>query len=135
LPAQYKAVEYAVGTAVAPEDVTLRINRGGSAEDCAGNINRAESAAAQQKTMVDVVWRRVPYACPARNGPDNFDFDSREIVERWHETGQVSDQLIATRYRNNMEIGKKLACPYPQVAKYKGTGSVDDPVNFFCSKP
>jgi feruloyl esterase len=72
--------------------------------------------------------------CPGTNG-DNFDFDSRAIVERWRETGQAPDQLITTRYINNREAGKRLVCPYPQVAKYKGSGSVEDPRNFSCSKP
>jgi hypothetical protein len=26
-------------------------------------------------------------------------------------------------------------CPYPQVAKYKGSGSTDDAANFACSAP
>jgi len=26
-------------------------------------------------------------------------------------------------------------CPYPQVARYKGTGSVDDAANFVCRAP
>ena len=25
-------------------------------------------------------------------------------------------------------------CPYPQVARYKGTGSIDDAANFTCGK-
>jgi tannase/feruloyl esterase len=70
--------------------------------------------------------------CPGAFGADNFNFDSREIVERWRETGQAPDQLIVTRYRNNMEIGKRLVCPYPQLATYKGSGNADDPGNFFC---
>ncbi len=73
--------------------------------------------------------------CPGTNGPQNFDFDSREIVERWHETGQAPDQLIVARYKDNVEIGKRLVCPYPAVAIYKGSGSPDDPDNFFCRKP
>jgi len=71
--------------------------------------------------------------CPGTNG-DNFDFDSRAMVEHWRETGQAPDQLVATRYINNREAGKRLVCPYPQVAKYKGSGSVQDPRNFSCSK-
>jgi feruloyl esterase len=26
-------------------------------------------------------------------------------------------------------------CPYPQVARYKGTGSIDDAANFACVAP
>ena len=28
--------------------------------------------------------------------------------------------------------GTRPLCPYPQVAKYKGTGSIDDAANFVC---
>jgi len=72
--------------------------------------------------------------CPGANG-DNFNFDSRDIVERWRKTGQAPDQLIATRCTNSVEDGKRLVCPYPEVAKYKGSGSVDDPGHFFCGMP
>jgi feruloyl esterase len=26
-------------------------------------------------------------------------------------------------------------CPFPQIAKYKGTGSTDDAANFVCAAP
>jgi feruloyl esterase len=32
-------------------------------------------------------------------------------------------------------IRTRPLCPYPQVAKYSGTGSIDDAVNFVCSQP
>ncbi|HXX36315.1 MAG TPA: tannase/feruloyl esterase family alpha/beta hydrolase [Thermodesulfobacteriota bacterium] len=26
-------------------------------------------------------------------------------------------------------------CPYPQVARYRGNGSIDDAINFICTDP
>lgn len=72
--------------------------------------------------------------CPGTNGEDNFHFDSLRILEQWKETGQPPDQLIVTRYKNNREVGKRLVCPYPQFAAYKGSGPADDPVNFVCKE-
>lgn len=73
--------------------------------------------------------------CPGTTGEDNFDFDGLGIVERWRESGQVPDRLIATRYKNGVEAGKRLVCPYPQVSMYRGTGSTDDSANFLCREP
>jgi feruloyl esterase len=73
--------------------------------------------------------------CPGTTGEDNFDFDGLGIVERWRESGQAPDRLIATRYKNGVEAGKRLVCPYPQVSMYRGTGSTDDPANFLCREP
>jgi feruloyl esterase len=73
--------------------------------------------------------------CPGTTGEDNFDFDGLGIVERWRESGEVPNRLIATRFKNGVEAGKRMVCPYPQVSMYRGTGSTDDPANFLCREP
>jgi feruloyl esterase len=73
--------------------------------------------------------------CPGINGADNINFDAQKVVEQWTETGKPPDQLIVSRYKNGTEAGKRLACPYPQIATYKGTGSTEDPANFGCEVP
>jgi feruloyl esterase len=58
-------------------------------------------------------------------------------LERWVEEGVAPDQIIATKYKNDLNPAAGAArtrplCPYPQVAHYKGTGSTDDAANFTC---
>jgi len=66
------------------------------------------------------------------NGIENFNFDSLKVVMDWKGTGKAPDQIIATRYQNGKEVGKRLICAYPAVAVYKGAGAQDDPANFEC---
>jgi feruloyl esterase len=66
------------------------------------------------------------------NGPENFNFDSLRVVMDWQATGKAPDSIVATRYKNGKEVGKRLICPFPQVAVYSGNGAGDDPANFAC---
>ena len=43
--------------------------------------------------------------------------------------------LIGTRIVNNVANRTRPLCPYPQVAKYKGTGNIDDAGSFACANP
>src|ERR1041385_7457232 len=69
------------------------------------------------------------------NGPENFNFDSLKTVMDWKATGKAPDSIVATRYQNGKEVGRRRICPYPQVAAYKGSGAQDDPANFICQMP
>jgi feruloyl esterase len=73
--------------------------------------------------------------CIGTNGADAYDFDSFGILKEWHQTGKTPDQIIATHYQNGKAVDKRLLCPYPQIAVYKGNGSAGDPSNFTCQAP
>ena len=45
------------------------------------------------------------------------------------------DKLIASHSTGGKVDRTRPLCPYPQVAKYKGAGSIDDAANFACSAP
>jgi len=55
-----------------------------------------------------------------------------DAVLAWVEQGRAPETLIATRQAADVTRSRPL-CPYPRVAKYKGTGSTDDAANFACS--
>ncbi|PYJ99224.1 MAG: hypothetical protein DME23_10075 [Verrucomicrobia bacterium] len=59
-----------------------------------------------------------------------------DAIVRWVEEGQAPDKLIAERRDS---IGKILRTrplfPYPQAAKYKGSGSTDEAANFVSQPP
>ncbi len=70
--------------------------------------------------------------CRGGVGPDQADFLG--AIERWREKGDPPSEIPATRAATagRPEMTRPL-CPYPQVAKYRGSGSTDDAKNFVCS--
>jgi feruloyl esterase len=68
--------------------------------------------------------------CGGGEGPNTFDMVS--ALERWVEQGQPPDQIVASHATNGVVDRTRPLCPYPQVAVYKGTGSIDDAANFTC---
>ena len=75
--------------------------------------------------------------CFGGDGP--FVFDTFTTLEQWVEKGKAPDQIIAAHFAGGGVSSAKPdrtrpLCPYPQVAKYKGSGSTDDAANFVCSK-
>ena len=67
------------------------------------------------------------------------DHDVVSALDRWVEKGVAPDKIIGTGYVNGAkDKGVALTrplCPFPKVAKYKGTGSTDDAANFDCVAP
>ena len=59
-----------------------------------------------------------------------------EAIVRWVEEGQAPDKLIAERRDSNGKVIRaRPLFPYPNVAKYKGTGSTDEAENFVAHAP
>jgi hypothetical protein len=60
-------------------------------------------------------------------------------IEDWVERGIAPDTIIATKYKNDIartDLARtRPLCPYPKVAQYKGSGSIDDAANFVCQAP
>jgi feruloyl esterase len=61
-------------------------------------------------------------------------------LERWVATGIAPGPIIATKYVNDLEPtqGIKMTrplCPYPQTAKYRGSGEINDAASFVCALP
>jgi feruloyl esterase len=56
---------------------------------------------------------------------------------RWVEQGTAPSVLVATKYKGRTPAEgvafTRPLCPYPQVARYKGSGSIDDSANFACA--
>jgi feruloyl esterase len=66
------------------------------------------------------------------------DHDVVSAAARWAETGVAPERMIATKYvENNVAKGIALQrpmCAYPLVARYKGSGDMNDAGNFTCAK-
>jgi feruloyl esterase len=69
---------------------------------------------------------------PGTTGPHNFNFDALTLIEDWKEKGVVPDQLIVTHFADGKDVGKRLVCQYPQIARYKGSGDPENPASFEC---
>ena len=53
----------------------------------------------------------------------------------WVEKGTAPERLIGSRVEEGKTLRTRPLCPYPEVAVYKGAGSIDDAGNFTCSAP
>jgi feruloyl esterase len=53
-------------------------------------------------------------------------------LDRWVEKGHAPDQIAAARVKDGVTDRTRPLCPYPQVATYKGSGSIDEAANFVC---
>jgi tannase/feruloyl esterase len=68
--------------------------------------------------------------CRGGVGTDQCDFLTALI--EWVEKGIAPKQIGASQSRDGKVIRTRPLCPYPQVAKYKGTGNPDDAQSFVC---
>jgi Tannase and feruloyl esterase len=71
--------------------------------------------------------------CGGGIGPDRN--DAVTAVIDWVEKGTAPDSLLASKVTDNKVVRTRPLCPYPQVARYKGQGSIDDAANFSCVAP
>jgi len=92
----------------------------------------------------------------AKNGPDTTDFlrlfmvpgmahcgggtgpnmyDSTSAIIDWVEQGRAPDAMIARQVEKDKVVRTRPLCPYPQVARYTGQGSIDEAANFDCVMP
>jgi len=71
--------------------------------------------------------------CRGGEGPDTFDVVA--ALERWVERGEAPNQIAASKVVNGAVQRTRPLCPYPQVAVYRGSGSIDEAANFTCRVP
>lgn len=65
-------------------------------------------------------------------GPGPSSFDMLTALEQWVEHGVAPEKVIATHLTNGVVDRTRPLCSYPQVARWKGTGSTDEATNFVC---
>ncbi len=71
--------------------------------------------------------------CGGGVGPDRN--DAVTAVIDWVEKGKAPDVLLASKVVEDRVVRTRPLCPYPQVARYSGTGSIDEAANFTCAAP
>jgi feruloyl esterase len=73
------------------------------------------------------------FHCSGGVGPDRLDTVTALVT--WVERGVAPDRLIAARRVGDKTVRTRPLCPYPQVAKYRGQGSIDEAESFVCAAP
>ena len=71
--------------------------------------------------------------CQGGNATDTF--DGMTALINWVEKGKAPDVLQAARMFEGRAARTRPLCPYPQVARYSGKGSINDAANFSCVVP
>jgi feruloyl esterase len=75
----------------------------------------------------------VPGMDHCQGGPGTDAFDKMAAIEEWVATGTAPKAVVASHAANGRVDRTRPLCPYPQVARYKGTGSTDSAENFSCA--
>ncbi len=73
-----------------------------------------------------------PGMAHCRGGPGPDRFDAVTALERWVEDGIPPDQIVASKVVDGDVTRSRPLCAYPQVARYTGSGSIDDAASFAC---
>ena len=71
--------------------------------------------------------------CGGGDGPNVFDMVA--AMEQWREQGRAPAAILASKVQDGSVTRTRPLCPYPQVARYKGTGSIDLADSFTCTMP
>lgn len=73
------------------------------------------------------------FHCGGGPGPDTF--DKLGPLMDWVERGAAPESLVARHVEGGKTVRARPLCAYPAAARYKGTGSIDDPASFACAQP
>jgi feruloyl esterase len=71
--------------------------------------------------------------CGGGIGPDRH--DAMTAIIDWVEKDTAPASMTASRVVDKQVVRTRPLCPYPQVARYSGQGSIDDAANFRCVAP
>jgi feruloyl esterase len=74
----------------------------------------------------------VPGMHHCRGGPGPDQFDMLTAMENWVERGLTPELIVASRVVDGKTVRSRPLCAHPGVARYRGTGNIDDAANFVC---
>jgi feruloyl esterase len=75
----------------------------------------------------------VPGMGHCRGGPGTDTFDPVAALAAWVEQDKAPDEILATHQTAGRVERSRPLCPYPQQARYRGTGARDDAASFMCA--
>lgn len=71
--------------------------------------------------------------CQGGDGPSSFDMIT--TLEQWVERRAAPGRVIAAHVLNDTTDRTRPLCPFPQIAKYRRSGSTNDATSFSCAAP
>jgi feruloyl esterase len=71
--------------------------------------------------------------CGGGEGPNKMDLEG--TLDKWVDKGAAPDKIIASHATAGKVDRTRPLCPYPQAAKYSGSGSIDEAASFSCVAP
>jgi feruloyl esterase len=77
----------------------------------------------------------VPGMFHCRGGIGVDRIDALTPLINWVEGGKAPASITAARMEGGKIVRTRPLCPYPQTARYNGTGSLDDAASFACRDP
>jgi feruloyl esterase len=77
----------------------------------------------------------VPGMAHCSGGPGLNTGDFLQSLELWVEKGIAPAQIPARRVEKDTTVMTRPLCPYPQTARFNGTGDGKDAANFTCADP
>lgn len=96
-------------------------------------FNRVVEAVGQQAVGKSIQLYMVPGMTHCAGGPGTDMFDKMAAIEEWVAKGTAPSAIVASHVAAGAVEYTRPLCPYPQVARYKGTGSTDAAGNFACA--
>ena len=76
----------------------------------------------------------VPGMFHCRGGVGADQFDAMTALINWVENGAAPATLTASRVEHSKVVRTRPLCPYPQVARHLGSGSIDEAASFACRR-
>lgn len=77
----------------------------------------------------------VPGMFHCGGGVGTSSFDMLGPLVDWVEKGAAPERIAASRVVQGKTVRTRPLCPYPQVARYSGSGSIDEAASFTCRMP
>ena len=77
----------------------------------------------------------VPGMFHCRGGVGTSSFDMATPLLQWVEAGAAPASIPASQIASGKAVRTRPLCPHPQIARYSGSGSIDDAANFRCVAP
>jgi feruloyl esterase len=77
----------------------------------------------------------VPGMFHCRGGIGVDRIDALTPLLNWVEGGTAPERIVGARMEGGKVVRTRPLCPYPQTARYNGSGSLDDAASFSCQTP
>jgi feruloyl esterase len=109
------------------------INYYGSLVKATQSKSLLDNAGAQKETQKSVLLFMVPGMGHCSGGPGPDTFDGIGVLDEWVDHGVAPDKIIASHLTNGVPTMSRPLCPYPQQARYTGSGDRTNASNWACT--